>query len=94
MATPKDFRTFPYDSVFHNSERENIARNIMVILARTGDTWRELSVEEYLQERIKDGGGDTYNWQHGSESSMFPEVVKYTVSEEMARKFSNEWRNK
>ncbi len=92
MAQPKDFaKVYPYDSVFHNSEREHVARNIMVILGRTGNTFRELSWEEYLQERIKDGGGDTYNWEHGSESQLFPQVVKYTHSEEMARKFSPEW---
>ena len=54
MLKPSDFTNFPYDSVFHNTEREMVARNIMVILVRTGNTWRELSWEEYLQERIKE----------------------------------------
>ena len=92
MATPKDFaKVYPWDSVFHNSGRESSAINIMVILGRTGNTFRELSWEEYLAERIKDGGGDTYNYQHGSESDLFPEVVKYTKSAETAQLFSTAW---
>lgn len=92
MAQPKDFaKVYPSDSVFHNSEREYVARNIMVILGRTGNTFREMVWAEYLKERIKDGGGDTYNWEHGSESQLFPQVVKYTTSEDVARLFSPEW---
>jgi len=30
--------------------------NILVILKRTGDQWRDLSLEEYAKERAKDGG--------------------------------------
>ena len=44
MATPKDFIKYPYDSVFHNSERETVALNIMKILFRTGNSWREIRV--------------------------------------------------
>lgn len=91
MANPSDFITYPWDSVFHNSERETVALNIMKILKRTGNTWRNLSWDEYLSERIKDGGGNTYNWEHGSEQKLFGEVSEYTVNENMARKFSPAW---
>lgn len=85
---PGDFATFPYDSVTQNTEHEVIARNIMIILARTGNIWRNLSWEEYVQERIKDGGY-CYN-----EKSMFDKVVGYCVSEDAARLFSPSWKKK
>ena len=91
MATPKDFIKYPYDSVFHNSERETVALNIIKILSRTGNTWREITWSEYLNERIKDGGGNTHNYKHGSESTLFKEVVRYTCSEDVARLFSPSW---
>lgn len=39
MATPKDFIKYPWDSIFHNSERETVALNIMKILSRTENEW-------------------------------------------------------
>jgi hypothetical protein len=51
---PSLFTAQPFDSTLQNSESETIARNIMVILVRTGDTFRELTWEEYKAERLKE----------------------------------------
>jgi len=91
MATPKDFIKYPWDSVFHNSERETVALNIMKILSRTGNKWRNLSWDEYLDERVKDGGGNTHNQDYLSEKTCFEDVSKYTTSEDVARRFCLEW---
>ena len=82
---PSDFMKHPYDSIFQNTESEIVARNIMVILNRTGNTWRELSFEEYKELRTKDG-----NWSY-KEEILFNKVSKYCVSEVMANKFSKNW---
>lgn len=52
---PSNFKTFPNDSVFHHYESEEVARNIMIILARTGNTFRGLTWWEYRAERQADG---------------------------------------
>ena len=87
MKTPKDFRGHPYDSVLQKMEAEIVARNIMVILARTGNVFRELTWGEYKAERTKDGelGG---LWK---EKLYFGKVLPYCVSPEMAVKFSLHW---
>jgi len=38
---PSDFTNEPMGSVLQKSEAETVARNIMVILKRTGDTYKE-----------------------------------------------------
>jgi len=82
---PSDFHKFPYDSILQNTEHEIVARNIMVILARTGNTFRSLSWEEYELERMKDGGFS------GVEFSFFEKVVGYCSSEFEARGFCSNW---
>jgi hypothetical protein len=82
---PSDFTTHPYSSVFMKSEHETIARNIMVILERTGDEFRDLSWEEYIQEREKDGNFST------GEQKFFNDVKPYTLNSEVAKTFSKEW---
>ena len=52
---PSNFTKQPIASVLQKSEAETIARNIMVILKRTGDSFRPLSWDEYKAERLKDG---------------------------------------
>ncbi len=85
---PSDFRTHPYDSIFQNSESETVARNIMAILARTGDTWRQMEWHEYETEREKDG-----NFSF-AESTYFGKVVKFCASAETAQLFSPAWEKK
>lgn len=83
---PSDFLKHPYDSVMHKMESEIVARNIMVILARTGNTFRTLSWEEYEQERMKDGSFT------GLEKAEFDRVIKHCVSAEAAVAFSPAWK--
>ncbi len=82
---PSDFTAHPWSSILYKSEAETIARNIMVILKRTGNEWRELSWEEYKTERLKDGGFTQ------SERRYFDDVIAYTTSPEQAAKFSEVW---
>lgn len=83
---PSNFLAHPYDSVFHNMETEIVARNIMVILARTGDSFRRIEWGEYEAERMKDG-----SFTYG-EASMFEKVRDYCVDENVAQSFSPAWR--
>lgn len=82
---PSNFTKHPFNSVTSNSESETIARNIMVILQRTGNHWRRLSWEEYSTERLKDG-----NFTQ-SEYRLFDKVINYCISEETACLFCSNW---
>ena len=86
MLKPSNFCTYPWSSVFGKSEAETIAKNIMVILKRTGNEWRDLSFEEYKDERVKDG-----NFSEFIEKSYFDDVADYCKSAQMAAKFSPTW---
>mgnify|MGYP006423064587 CR=1 FL=1 len=87
MATPKTFAgKFPFSSVKQNTESEIVAKNIMVILSRTGDTFRPLSWEDYKEERLKDK-----NFTE-CEKGYFNKVIDYFKSEATARLFSNDWK--
>lgn len=92
---PSDFKIHPWNSVLQKSEAESIALNIIIILSRTQNVWRELSWDEYAAERIKDAktdkGGGLNEWK---EKPFFEQAVSYTVSEEMARTFSPDWNKK
>lgn len=83
---PSNFLKHPYDSVFSNMETEIVARNIMAILDRTGNQWREITYAEYEQERLKDG-----NFSH-KEQALFEKVKRFCVSETAAQAFSPAWR--
>ena len=87
MAKPSDFLSHPYDSVFKKNETETVARNIMAILSRTGNDWRNLSWDEYKSIRFVDG-----NFTE-SEKKYFDLVVGYCVSEYDARAFSPNWES-
>ena len=82
---PSDFTEQPWSSIFYKSEPETIITNIMVILKRTGNIWRELSEEEYIKEREKDGGYGS------SELQYFRQVVEYTTSAVKASRVSKSW---
>lgn len=85
---PSDFTEYPWSSVFRNSECETIARNIMIILKRTGDNWRKLEWEEYVDERGKDGAS---GYSVGGEKEYYDKVVEYTTSSKAAKLFSPTW---
>jgi hypothetical protein len=82
---PSTFAVFPWSSVLQNSQSEQIAKNIMVILGRTRDIFRPLSWEEYKEERLKDG-----QFTEG-ERYYFDKVIKYCQSAETAVLFSRSW---
>lgn len=82
---PSNFCTHPYDSVLKNNESETVARNIMVILKRTGNKFRTLSWDEYKAEREKDG---QFTW---SEREYFDRVSGFCTSAESAIAFCENW---
>lgn len=84
-ALPSNFMSFPMGSVLKNHESEVIARNIMAILNRTGNTFRELTWEEYSKERKKDG-----NFSE-REKGYFDDVIKYCKSADTAVCFCEDW---
>lgn len=84
-TNPSDFTNDPYGCVFRKAEHERIAQNIMVILERTGNNFRELSYKEYEIERLKDGNYSDY------EKRFFDDVIKYCSSAEKAKTFSKQW---
>lgn len=82
---PSQFITYPWSSVYGKAECETIAMNIMVILKRTGDIFRDLSFDEYKKERLKDG-----NFTE-SEKGYFEQVIGYCKSADTAKSFSKSW---
>lgn len=82
---PSDFTSYPWGSVAGKSEAEVVARNIMVILSRTGNEFRNLDWEEYKEEREKDGNFSP------SEKPYFEEVLPYCKSADTAKLFSEKW---
>jgi hypothetical protein len=71
-----------WGSIFRKSECETIWFNIITILSRTENVWRELSWEEYSKEREKDG--NFVNWL---EKPYFEKVLSYTLSWELCETF-------
>ncbi len=82
---PSNFLSNPMGSITRKSESETVARNIMVILTRTGDKFRLLGWGEYSTERKEDGNFTK------SEQPHFNKVVAHCQSETTARLFSPVW---
>jgi hypothetical protein len=83
---PSDFTCiFPTQSKGKDPLCEAVILNIMIILARTGDTFRELPFSEYKQRRKTDGGYTKI------EKKLFPKVIGYCSSAEKAAEFSPAW---
>ena len=83
---PSNFCTRPYGSILQKTEAEIIALNIMVILKRTGNTFRRLTWGEYKKERMKDGNFTM------DEREYFEEVIDYCKSSETAKLFCPDWK--
>ena len=83
---PSNFMQQPVGSNAQKSEAETVARNIMVILWRTGDQFRKLSWDEYKAERQKDG-----NFSE-KEHAYFDQVIGYCKSADTAALFSPVWK--
>ena len=84
---PSDFNILPTSSIYWKFDDEVVARNIMAILARTGNEWRTLSFDEYKQERLKDS-----NW-YDIEEYHFKRVNDYCRTEKAERLFSPTWKD-
>ena len=69
-----------------NAETETIALNIITILKRTGNEWRDLSWDEYKSERLKDGGFTDGEFRY------FERAKPYTLSPECAANFGGTWK--
>lgn len=82
---PINFVGEPVGSIFDSAEAETVARNIMVILYRTGNEFRKLSWEEYKKEREKDEPIENF------EKDYFEEVSEYCISAEKALEFCDDW---
>lgn len=83
---PSNFSNkYPWNSVLQNAENEIMCSNILKILARTGDTFRPLSFEEYKEERLKDG-----NFSN-QEETYFNQVIDYCQNSKTLELFSKSW---
>lgn len=85
---PSNFLSHPWGSVMQNCEYETIARNIMVMLSRCGNTWKPLTWEKYVFERIIDGAKES---EIERERPYFDRVVGFCVSAESANAFAPGW---
>lgn len=82
---PSNFTAHPYNSVKRKSESETVAANIMRILKRTGNTFRNLNWDEYKAERLND---DNFSEK---EHAYFLDVIGFCASAETAVLFSPAW---
>lgn len=82
---PSNFTSYPMASVLRKSECETIAQNIMLILKRTGDVFRELTWDEYKSERLKDSGFSD------AEKFYFDKVIGYCKTSDSAVLFCDGW---
>lgn len=88
LKLPYNYTQVPVGSILKNSECEYIAKNIMIILKRTGNVFRELSFEEYKKERMKDGAKESC---FSKEKIYFDKVIQYCCSSEKADSFCSSW---
>lgn len=84
---PSDFTNLPTNSIIRKLEVEIVARNIMIILSRTGNIFRSLSWDEYRQERLRD---DNFTEE---EKKYFNEVAPWCLTGGKASLFSPIWRS-
>lgn len=82
---PIVFTNEPVGSIAGKAEAETVARNIMIILTRTGNEFRLLPWDEYKEHRLKDGGFSE------DEKMYFDQVVKFCRSPQTAELFSPAW---
>lgn len=90
MSKPSAFHTYPWSSTLRNTESEVVAMNIMAILWRTGDAWRELTWDEYRAERLKTTGPKNSGFSD-AERRLFDRVWPLVRTEALARAFCQAW---
>lgn len=76
----------PMGSAAEKSEAETVARNIMTILSRKGDVFRQMGWGEYKYERLQDGDFSE------KERPYFDNVIHFCRSAETAILFAPGWR--
>ncbi len=91
--TPADFTNMPINSILQNYKAEEVARKIMFILKRTGNTWRPLPWFEYLSAR-EQAGKTLSALEEIAERKLFDSVIDYCTSPQKARLFSHAWEGK
>jgi hypothetical protein len=84
---PSNYAKHPCGSILGNAESEVVASNIMKILSRTGNEWREINFDEYKKERLTDGNYTEI------EKAYFNRVINYCKSPETANTFCSDWAN-
>ena len=87
-AKPSNYCSSPMGSISQNCETEIIACNIMRILKKTGDTFRDLSFEEYESARFDDGAELCHI---DNEKPYFEMVIVHCTSPLAANKFCRGW---
>lgn len=85
-SKPSHYTTRQVGSKANKLEIELIVANIMKILARTGDVFRELTLKEYIKERNKDD--HKYN---SVEERWFEEAKEWCKSVDTLELFSKNW---
>lgn len=86
---PSIFVCNPMGSVLQKSEAETVASNIMIILSRTENTFRDLTWEEYVKERAEDQRFAKFDH---AEQGYFNQVIGYCKSADTAVLFSPAWK--
>lgn len=91
--SPEDFTSFPDTSVANDFKKEQVAQNIMIILARTGNKFRLLSWEEYRKGMMEESAmGDIVFSE--SDRPHFEDVKMYCKSASDALRFCKTWTNR
>ena len=80
----------PWGSCVKCNKSESVALNIMVVLAQTGNAFRELSWNEYRHFRLANEC-TLPTRQVDGEQRYFEAVIKYTTSNIMAFRFCKDW---
>jgi len=88
---PSNFTTHPHFSITKKHEYEAFVFNIMKILARTGDKFRKITLDEYIKERKKDDI-DCFIQQY--EKDLLDHFSEYCTSAEKAIEFCSDWADK
>lgn len=92
MLRPTDFSwRFPVNSVSQKYEIEQCAANLMILLADTGNAWRDVTEDEYLSFVKNYSGNNMFlsdnDWVH----RFFDDAKIHCRSAESASKFSPDW---
>lgn len=90
-VVPSNYCSLPMGSISQKSETETIACNIMRTLKRTGDTFRQLTFEEYKKIRLQDGDVE---FDINNEKPYFERAIEYCISAETADNFCSGWYKK